>query len=196
MIIRRILCLFFLFSSFSGYAQLSDSLDIQSYYQEMLDGAQTFKQYKVIKKVDLTLFERILGDTLKSSASEIRTHASRVSTLESELETKKTQITELQSNLETSESLNSNINFLGMELSKSGYNIFVWTFILLLIAGVVILLLTMQSNRKNVNNAKKDLEASIHELKEFKTNSFQKETKLRRDLQTALNKLEEGKTRF
>ncbi|MCF7561714.1 tRNA (guanine-N1)-methyltransferase [Sabulilitoribacter multivorans] len=105
------------------------------------------------------------------------------------------EITDLKSNLgatkETLDKTNAEKNsmsFFGAQMSKTGYNVLMWT----IIAGLLALLLFFIYKFKNSNaitrNAKKALEEIEEEFDEHRKTALEREQKVRRQLQDEINK--------
>lgn len=165
-------------------------------FQEMLDKSESYTEYKVIKKTNLTLYSRAVQDSLKVNRSEIGKLKNIVNDQESQISQLSTRITDLESQLKKSEELREGLSFLGINIHKTTYHLIVWTIIGALAAfGVFSYTSFIRSNivRSKTNKEYKTLEV---EFEEFKKKSQEKQLKVARELQTERNRVEELKTKI
>ena len=92
--------------------------------------------------------------------------------------------------LDASLAQNGSIDFLGLSLSKLSYHIIVWSLILIL-TGLGLFAYTMffRSNKLTVRH-RKELEDLEREFERHKQAAREKQVKLKRELQTAINRLD------
>ena len=98
-----------------------------------------------------------------------------------------------QEALESSNSLNGSIGFLGMEVSKTGYNIFVWIIIAALAIGIGAVFMLFQRSNAVTTQTKKTFKELEREYNAHKEKARETQIRLKRELQTALNALNEQK---
>jgi len=170
------------------HAQSENSLD--KTFTEILDGAESYQEYKVIKTSKLRDFRSAMYDSLTSYKSTITSLQTELSSVKQEMEDLKNQFNEVQQTLQNSQANSDLISFLWFDMKKLTYSIFVWSLVALLIMCLVI----MYGRIKHVCGVVKRVKSAYSKIVEdYRNQRFQateNQIKLRRELQTALNKLE------
>ncbi|MEM9390004.1 MAG: hypothetical protein AAGA02_05995 [Bacteroidota bacterium] len=172
--------------SVSGFAQ---TLDDQ--FNELRDNSETFKIYKVIQQTELNQFWKVVSDSvgvlkesIKQSQTEIDRQGNKIAEQKNVIQSKDDEMASLL--YET-----GHISVLGIDFFKEAYIAVSFSIIGIL---VVVLLLFFTRFKSSQNIAKQkvaDWKKISTELEEFKKESLEKQMKLRRELQTQLNKLNE-----
>lgn len=172
-------------------AEAQEEAKLSDQYQNMIESSETFEKYKVIPIVKVNSFGQIMNDsinTLKESVSSAKNARQKA---EIERDSAKSQMTDLKSELEVALNAVDEMPFLGIPMSKTTYNIVMWSIVLVLIAGLVIVYVMFLNSNRMTRQAKKDKDLIDQELEELRKRSHEKQVKIKRELQTALNKLEE-----
>jgi len=185
--LRPIIFLLFLIFSTSMFAQP----DMQQQYQELFQKSSTWEDYKVIKLNALNDFWIVVTDTLHQKQQSINTAKRQVDTLNLQLSQLKSQLVSTQTSLEESNNLNDSIGFIGLQMSKTSYNIFVWFIIISLLAGIGTVFMMFKRSNVVTQQTLKSYKDLDHEFNAHKERSREMQIKLKRELQTALNKLSE-----
>lgn len=165
--------------------------DLQQQYSDLKENSGDYQDYKVIKEVALDQFWNTTVDS-------INLQKSRSEELESTIETLQSTINDLTSNneakaqeIEDLQLQTDSIDVLGITFSKGTFKVITFGIIILL---VLALLLGMYRYRENASIAKRkstDYEKLSEDFEAYKKNSLEKQMKLRRELQTERNKLQE-----
>lgn len=178
--------------AFSAWSQVAD-LDGQ--YRAMIENSETYDKYKVISK---TRLDDLWADVL----DELAMNARAISSLEASMKTANVtsdsltaRVNQLTRQLNESKHRNSSIAFLGMDFSHTLYHTIVWSIISLLALAITYFGFRFKMSGDVVNHLLLEKEAIASECEEHKFNAHQKMLKTKRELQTALNQLEELKTR-
>jgi len=188
----------FLFNVIALLAQESSAENVTSntlnnQFEKIKSEAETFKQYKLIEKTQLNAFWKTTMDSVKqlkqekaSLLDESESKDQRIETLESTLSEKNDQIDDLETQTST-------IEVFGAEFQKSTF-----IFISFFTAGSLIVVLGFVSFKYQDNNRVAQAKVNDYnklndEFEEYKRNALEKQMKLRRDLQTERNKIEEAR---
>ena len=127
-------------------------------------------------------------DSLKTIHEKLDNTRSTVETQQTEINTLKTDLGTTQSTLDATNLEKNNMSLLGLAMSKTSYNILMWS----IIAGLLTLLLIFIFKFKNSNSvtkaAKKSLIETEEEFEEHRRSALEREQKVRRQLQDELNK--------
>ena len=174
-------------------AQGQEEETLNGKFQNLVESSETFNQYKVITKTNLDAFWSEVMDSLRQDDKAIVDLNTEVASQKVAIDTLTRSKQSISSELEASLNANDSISFLGIAFSKLGYHILVWSIILVLtVLGLIAYLMYMRSN-KVTTRSKKDLDSLQVDYDDLKNRSREKEVKLKRELQTALNTLEESR---
>ena len=168
-----------------GEASLTNKFDA------ITEDAETYERYKVIPIVGLNTFWQEVQDSLSSYQAEIRAAQAQIASINQTLQATNDSLEVVNEKLTASEEVNSEIVFLGMSLQKSFYNAVVWGIVGTLLVFMAILYFSFKNSHAVTSRAKKDLAQVREELETLRNLSNEKQVKLKRELQTAHNQLEE-----
>lgn len=179
----------------SGAAQAQQS--IQDQFDEFYaTETSTWQEYKLVKMPKLKNFWKIVADTIKVKEGKIASARAEAKSLKEELAAINEQLEETQTSLSASEELNDSIAFIGINMSKSAYNMLVWLIILILMVGIAGLYLIYMRNNKITREARRMLAKVEEEYTAHQEKARENQTKLKRELQTALNTLQEHRIKI
>lgn len=178
---------------FMGFSQeqAEGPQTLQEQYKQLMDKSETYQYYKVIPISKLNNLWGQVKDSLNTQKTTIHQKSRQIVSLQQRIDTLKSKLESTHKALDASEARNDQIDFLGISFSKTAYNILVWVIIIGLVIGLVFLFLAFQRSFRVTRNTKKDLDRVQEEFEEFRKKTNDKKIKLKRELQTALNKLEE-----
>lgn len=179
----------FTIALFSFGATFSQSVDKQ--YDSLINKSETFKDYKVIKITELNSFWKNVMDSVNNQKQtiaelkmEVDNQNKKIATQSSEIETLKNRITEL-------EGQTSSIEVIGIDTDKTVFKVVVLAFSTALIAIIGFLLFQLKDKLTLAKTKVKDYQSLEIKYEEFRKSALEKQMKLRRDLQTERNRLEE-----
>ena len=158
--------------------------------ESILSKAETYQKYKVIKIEDLVYFKRALNDSLYYNHKELNALEIKASLLQERIDLLTQKLSFAEQSLQESKATNEEITFLGLGIKKSAYHFFIWSLIALLSTFLVILYIRVRHACAVVKRVK---EAYTRILEEYRVQRFaatEKQMKLKRELQTALNQIE------
>jgi cell division septum initiation protein DivIVA len=162
----------------------------------MYQNAETYNAYKVIKITTLNTFWRSVTDSLNTYKQEIVDRKDEISNLNSKIEELNITVSDLESALQKSRNEADSISFLGILLSKSTYNIIVWSIIFGLIILVIMGYTSHLRSRKLYGVTRKEFMKLVDEFEALKKSAHEKKIKLGRELQTERNKVMELEARL
>ncbi len=171
----------------------ADSLSLSAKYQEVLSRSESYQNYKVIANFRLDGLWKEVQDSLASYRKEIAATKALVDQWESQTAQVRDSLALMERNLAASEELNDEIEFLGLSIDKGFYNTFVWSLIGLLVLALLVLYYFYQRSHGLTSRAQRDFSKANQELEELRTRSNERQVKLKRELQTALNLIEDYK---
>lgn len=177
-----------LLCSLPVHAQSLNSLD--KTLTEILDEAESYQEYKVIKTSKLREFRSAMFDSLNSYKSTITSLQTELSSMKAEMDDLKDQFSQVQQSLQKSEASSDLIGFLWFDMKKLTYSIFVWSLVALLVMCLVIMYGRIKHVCGVVKRVKEAYSKIVEDYRNQRFQATEKQIKLRRELQTALNKLE------
>ncbi len=181
------------FTSFSQSERpkIEGSLDegtIESQYNYLYKKSGRYQEYRVIKITEIGKFKKNVIDSLKLGRKKLIAEKKIVATQKSEIESLKKELGSTNDNLTSVTKEKDSINLFGMQLSKAGYNTFLWSIITAL--GALLAFFIIKFKRSNVITVqvKKDKGEIEGEYDDYRRKTIEREQKLRRELQDELNK--------
>lgn len=185
-------------SSNSIYAQDNETQSlnegsINDQFEFILRKSGNFKgtngqQYEAVSRSMFLTLQAHTIDSLKTLQSKLDTSNNTIQTQQKEINDLKSNLSSTQSTLDATNSEKNNMSLLGLQMSKTSYNILMWT----IIGGLLTLLLVFIFKFKNSNSvtkaAKKALAETEEEFEEHRRSALEREQKVRRQLQDELNK--------
>lgn len=185
----------FLSSSFTAFSQDEPETpnDLQNQFQELKSNSNNYQIYKVVKETSLDNFWKSIADTLKADRNQIKSLNTEVAGLNNELSGLKNQVTERDASLEDQEYQIEHMSFLGMSLTKGTYVTFTWILIFILFIAALILYFRFNSANRITVKAKNEYHTLDEEFEAHKKRSRETESKIKRELQTEINTVQELK---
>lgn len=181
---------------FSGMTQEDEANEpntLENQYIKLKKKSNNYQQYKVVDKTKLDGFWSAVDDSLGENRTEINRLKTEVRDLKKNVSTLETNLAARDSSLSNQAYQIEHMSFLGIDMTKGGYITFSWVIIFVLIAAVLILYFRFTSANKTTKATKKDFGQLQEDFEEHKRKTREKETKLMRDLQTEINRVEELK---
>ena len=146
------------------------------------------QMYEAVKLNMLLTLRAHTIDSLKTIHKNLADTKAIVNSQTKEINDLKANLSKTKNDLEQTNSEKNSMSLFGMQMSKTGYNILMWT----IIAGLLALLLFFIYKFKNSNaitrNAKKSLEEIEEEFEQHRKTALEREQKVRRQLQDEINK--------
>ena len=182
----------FLITLSPAFAQTEEQdATLKSTFNDLIENSETFQQYKVIPIVKMNSFGKQLTDTIQGYKVVISEEISAKNKANQKVDSLKSEVSDLETELKETQLMVDGIMFLGMPMNKSGYTIMVWSIIFVLLAGIIIVYVLFLNSNRVTKQTKVEKNRVDNELEELRKASHEKQVKIKRELQTALNKLEE-----
>lgn len=192
-IMRNLLTITLLFLSVSLAAQDEGPKSLDQQFDQMIEETETFKSYKVIPIERLRNFWSVVNDSIEDKDNQIVAAQEKINEQQDNIASLEDRITEGQGLVDQAEYDRTHITVLGIDFLKSTFILTSFIIIVLLLAMIAYGYGKYKfSNRLATDKTKKyeDLES---EFKDYQDSSREKQMKLKRDLQTQINKIEELK---
>ena len=149
---------------------------------------RTGQRYKTVKVNNLFKFKNNVIDSLKLGREKLSEERKKVASQKSEIESLKLELDNTNENLTSVTKEKDSIKFLGIPMSKSGYNSLLWTIIAVLTAGLALFVTKFKRSNAITVEAKKNKAEIEQEYDDHRQRTLDREQKLRRELQDELNK--------
>jgi len=173
---------------FAATSQIESQSTLDSNFENLIDGSNNFKEYKVIKKTELSKLRKE-ANTYASSLNE------KIAELNDTIAQQSSTINALRSQVKKTDEELLNVNaeknamtFMGIQTSKSAYHTFVWGVIAILALLLIVFILKFKTSNSSTRSSIKQLQTTEAELEDLRRRSIEKEQKLGRQLQDERNK--------
>lgn len=174
--------------SFTVCAQENNTL--RNTLSDIMSESESYEQYKVIKTSKLLNFKTAMIDSINAYQLQIKNLEMAAVETKAELKTIQAELVLIKEKLSISEDQNAEIGFLGLSVRKGFYNAFVWSIIALLTTIVVVIYTRIKHVCSVVKRVKSAYSKIVDEYRAQRFQATEKQISLRRELQTALNRLE------
>ena len=148
----------------------------------------TGEMYEAVKLSMITTLQSHIKDTLVTLRKDLANTQATVKSQAQEINDLKANLSNTQVTLDTTTKEKDSMSLFGMQMSKSGYNILMWTIIGALIAMLSFFIFKFKSSNTITRQAKKALAEIEDEFDEHRRVSLEREQKVRRQLQDEINK--------
>jgi peptidoglycan hydrolase CwlO-like protein len=176
--------------------QESESNNLGDQYNELKSKSNNYQIYKVVKEASLDAFWASVSDTLANERKEITSLKAEVKNLKSEVSSLNNQVSERDEALEEQAYQIDHMSFLGIQLTKGTYITVTWIIIFALLITALVLYFRFQSAHSVTAKTKKEFNSLQEEFDAHRQRTRDNETKLKRDLQTEINRVEELKAQL
>ena len=164
-------------------------------FQELKKKSNDYQDYEVIKKYTLNQFWNMVQDSVNDLKSDINDLQASLNNQEKEVNELTQQMQEQKSALEASQYESARMNFLGMLIRKDVFMTTPGIILGVLWVTVIVIGMKFRMNEKLTKRKKRDFEELSAEFEEYRKIVRQREIKIKRELQTVQNKLEEQRHR-
>lgn len=181
--------------SFSAFAQeeVESPQSLEQQFQDMMQGTETFKEYKVIKITELNNFWSTVEDSLQKKDKDILAAEQKIGEQQNNIAQLENKMAEGQELVDQAEYDREHITVLGVDLLKSTFILVSFLIIISLLALIAYGYGKYKYSTNLATDKSKSYEKLEKEYKDYQDKSREKEMKLKRDLQTHMNKIEELK---
>jgi len=173
--------------------EAQDGANLSEQYQNMIESSETFEKYKVIPITKVNAFGQIMNDSVNTLKERVSSAKSAQQKAEAERDTAKSKMSALNNELEVAQNAVDDMPLFGLSMTKTTYNIVVWSIVVVLLVALIVVYVMFMNSFRLTRQAKKDKELVDQELEDLRKRSHDKQVVIKRELQTALNKLEEYK---
>ena len=174
--------------SFTVCAQ--ENTPLRTVLSDIMSESESYQEYKVIKASKLLNFRTAMSDSINGYQLQIKNLEMSVVETKAELKTIQVELNIIKDKLMVSERENAKIGFLGLSVRKGFYNAMVWSIIALLATIVLVVYTRIKHVCSIVKRVKSAYSKVVEEYRNQRFAATENQITLRRELQTALNRLE------
>ncbi len=179
--------------------QLSlDKGPIEDQFEYIFQKSGNFKgtngqKYEAVKYISLLKLKANTIDSLNSLKTTLENSVVKVLAQQNEINDLKEQLEKIQSTLTATNAEKDSMSLFGMQMSKGGYNILLWSIIGGLLALTLFFLFRFNSSNSATRTGKLKLKEVEDEFEEHRRVALEREQKVRRQLQDEINKNKDKK---
>ena len=151
----------------------------------------TGQQYEAVNRNMFLTLQAHTIDSLNTLQSKLDNSNSTIQTQQKEIDDLKSNLGTTQSTLDATNLEKNNMSLLGLQMSKTSYNILMWTIIGGLLTLLLVFIFKFKTSNAITKAAKKTLAETEEEFEEHRRSALEREQKVRRQLQDELNKQKE-----
>lgn len=191
------LVLLAVFFSMTLYAQTSNSQEdnlslnsgtIDNQFEFVIKRSNRYQEYKVVKTTWLHTLKAHTLDSLKAVHDQLDGTKNIVNTQQSEIDNLKTELESTKTTLDATNSEKNSMALLGMQMSKTNYNLLMWTIIAALLIFLLLFIYKFKNSNAVTKSTKRNLADIEEEFEDHRRTALEREQKVRRQLQDELNK--------
>lgn len=186
-------CLFLAFS----YAQETDDVDdklsltegtVDNQFEFVIQRSNNYQDYKVVKKTWLSQLKAHTLDSLKAIRKDLIDTQNIVDDQITKIDSLQNNLSKTKSTLADTNEEKDNMALFGLQMSKSNYNVLMWSIIGALFALLLLFIYKFRNSNTVTKQAKKSLSETEEEFEEHRRTALEREQKVRRQLQDEINK--------
>jgi septal ring factor EnvC (AmiA/AmiB activator) len=165
-----------------------DSGTIDNQFDFVIKRSNRYQEYKVVRTAWLNTLKAHTLDSLKAIQDQLDNTRNTVNAQQTEIDGLKSELESTKATLDTTNLEKNSIALLGMQMSKTNYNLILWTVIGLLLILLLIFIFKFKNSNTVTRKAKRSLADIEEEFEEHRRNALEREQKVRRQLQDEINK--------
>jgi len=193
----KILLILFLAISLSNFSQetplepetIEEDNSLEGQFDKIYRISTTYQVYKVIGKDKYLELKKNVLDSLKDAKSLIIEKENLLKAERDNIKGTKDLLLKTQSELEASKKNENSISLFGAELSKTTYNLSLWSIIIVSLLALSYFIFKFSQSNVLTKEAQNNLLDVEQEFEERRKKSVAREQKLRRQRQDEVNKL-------
>lgn len=175
-------------------AESANSLNNQ--FQELKKKSNNYQNYEVVDRAVLDNFWNNIEDSLNAQSEQVAKLQKDLASTQKNVRELESQIAERDEKITEQSDLIDNMSFLGIQIGKGAYVTITWAIIFVLIIVVLIVYFRFKKANRVTVETKKEINSLQSDFEAHRQRSRENETKIKRDLQTEINRVEELKEKL
>jgi uncharacterized protein HemX len=173
----------------------NNDFSLNGQYQFMLSRSKTINGYKLINTGRLAGVWQSALDTLKKERKAFKATKNQLEEQQKTITSLQSEIDGQEKTLDSSNAKLNEISFIGMSFEKGTYHAIVWSIIVALGIGLVVVIARSGKNSSEAKHRTQLYDEITAEFQAFKSKANEQQRKLARELQDERNIVEELKNR-
>lgn len=161
---------------------------IDNQFEYVIRKSNRYQEYKVVKTNWLYTLKANTIDSLNSVKKQLSDTEQIVNNQEKEIDILKTNLSDTNSNLDKTKLEKDSMSLFGLQMSKIGYNLLMWSIIGGLLAFLLLFIYKFKNSNVITRNAKLALAETEEEFDAHRKRALEREQKVMRRLQDEINK--------
>ncbi len=190
---------------FQAYAQTDDSAEqpsleggtINSQFEYIYDKSGNYRaegrRYEVVRTINLDKLRQNVLDSLNAARAQAQQLQQEISTQQSTIASLNSTLEETTKNLNAVTEEKDSMSLLGAQVSKSSYNIIMWTLIMGLFLLLLLFIFKFRQSNVLTQEAKSSLADLETEYEDHRRRALEREQRISRQLQDEINKYRKSK---
>ncbi|MFY0712914.1 tRNA (guanine-N1)-methyltransferase [Seonamhaeicola sp. NFXS20] len=144
--------------------------------------------YEAVKRSMLLSLQKQTNDSINTLKSKLLKSNTTIINQNKEINDLKSNLSKTQATLDNTNKEKDSMALFGMQMSKTGYNMLMWTIIAALLALLILFIYKFKNSNAITKKAKQNLAEIEEEFDEHRRVALEREQKVRRQLQDEINK--------
>lgn len=165
-------------------------------WDNMISKSENYQNYRVIKSSELTDIWKNVQDSITRFKGELVQERSKIKEQAAQISELQKQVSDVKAELASITSQKNSMGFLGLDVDKYVYTNTLWVIVFIVLAScAVCFYLYTKSNKITVQKIA-EYEQLSRSFEEYKQSKIEMERKLKREIQTNANMVEELKSKL
>ena len=192
-----VLVIGFLCLHLAAFAQEDTAQDpppntVEQQFIDVVDGSNSYQEFKVIKKTEINGLRKSVLDSIKALETNIDSLNSQIGAQKNDISKLQTDLKTVQQDLSLSKQKEDGIEFFGVLTQKSTYNSIMWSIIGLLVLALAFFIYKFNNSNKVTQESQLKLAELEIEFEKYRQKAIENEQQLGRKLQDEINKNRKG----
>ncbi|QNJ98579.1 hypothetical protein ALE3EI_2032 [Constantimarinum furrinae] len=192
-----VLVIGFLCLHLAAFAQEDTAQDpppntVEQQFIDVVDGSNSYQEFKVIKKTEINGLRKSVLDSIKALETNIDSLNSQIGAQKNDISKLQTDLNTVQQDLSLSKQKEDGIEFFGVLTQKSTYNSIMWSIIGLLVLALAFFIYKFNNSNKVTQESQLKLAELEIEFEKYRQKAIENEQQLGRKLQDEINKNRKG----
>jgi hypothetical protein len=176
------------------FIQAQDSIpqfsvnSIENQFNDVVDGSNSYQDYKVIKKFRINKLRENILDSISSLEKQVSAANNQIDTQQATISSLESNLSNMNQDLAFSQKKENGIEVFGIITEKSTYNTVMWSFVGLLLVGLGFFIYKFQNSHSVTKSAELKLAETEIEFEAHRQKKIEEQQQLRRKLQDEINK--------
>lgn len=188
--------LLFTATTFLAQTESESSNSLNDQFEDLKKKSNNYQKYEVVDRAVLNDFWNNIEDSLNAQKKEIGSLKKELASTQKSVSQLEGEISERESKIAEQSELIDNMSFLGIQISKGTYVIITWAIIFVLIILVLVVYFRFKKANKVTTETRKEFSTLQAEFEAHRQRARENESKIKRDLQTEINRVEELKEKL